>query len=196
MTERWWYTRDGRREGPVPRERLVDLRRAGWLGPSDLVWSEGMADWIPAGSLDWLCGGAVARTVHDLLDAARYPEGHPLHPGAPRARRRSARRLVDWDRVWERTGTRHLVAVTGAFLAALGLVFLCIARSRLAWWLFGGGTALTLAGMHPEVRRGLAWARRHLDRLRAPRGTEPPGSTGTDRREERESGPGRPAERR
>ena len=142
----------------MPRERLVDLMRAGWLSPSDLVWAEGMADWIPAGSLDWLRGGPMTRTVHDLLDAARHPEGHPLRPAARARRPRLWRRIAEWDRIWERARPRHLVAVAGAFLAALGVAFLCIARSPLAWWLSSGGTVLVLAGMHAEVRRFLGWA--------------------------------------
>lgn len=169
MTERWWYTRGGTREGPVPRERLGDLFRAGWLGPSDLVWSEGMAEWVPAGSLDWLGGGAVARSVQVLLDVARHPEGHPLDPAARARKRRLARRIADVDRIWERARPRHLVATAGGLVAALGFAFLCIAGSRLAWGLFLGGTAAALAGMHPEVRHGLVLVQRHLDRLRAER---------------------------
>lgn len=169
MTERWWYTRGGRREGPVPRERLVDLVRAGWLGPSDLVWSEGMADWIPAGSLDWLCGSAVVRSVQVLIDAARHPEAHPLDPAARARKRRLSRRIADFDGIWDRARPRHLVATAGAFLGLLGFAFLCIASSRLAWGLLGGGVTLFLAGMHREVRVLLGHAKRHLDRLRAER---------------------------
>ena len=169
MTERWWYTRDGRREGPVPRERLVDLVRAGWLGPTDMVWSEGMADWIPAGSLEWLCGSAVTRRMHDLLDAALHPEAHPLAPAARARRLGLSRRIADVDRLWERARPRHLVATAGAFLGTLGFAFLSIAPSRLAWGLFGGGAAILLAGMHSEVRVLLGYVKRHLDRLRAER---------------------------
>lgn len=157
MTERWWYTRGGEREGPVPRERLVDLVRAGWLGPRDLVWSEGMPDWVPAGSLDWLCGSRVQRTVTDLLDAARHPERHPL---APVARRRPRRPLVDWDRV----AIRHLVAAAGAITAALGAAFTLIAPSALGFWLLLGGAIAFVAGLHvelgPHVRRLAALAAR------------------------------------
>lgn len=144
MTERWWYTRGGQREGPVPRERLLDLVRAGWLGPRDLVWSEGMADWVPAGSLDWLFGGGVQRTVNDLLDAARHPRRHPLDPAVPRPPRRP---LVDWDAV----EPRHLAAVAGAVAAALGIAFTLIAPSALGWWLVCGGTVGFVAGLHVEL---------------------------------------------
>ena len=54
MTEHhWFYVREGRREGPVRRARLLELVRGGWLAPEDLVWTEGMPEWVPAGTVDW-----------------------------------------------------------------------------------------------------------------------------------------------
>lgn len=137
----WFYVREGRREGPVRRARLLELVRGGWLAPDDLVWTEGMPEWVPAGTVDWLFGGRVARAVHGMLDAATHAP--PRRPAA--VRRRAV--LVDWDRV----EIRHLVAVAGGLLAALGAAFLLIASSPLAWWLLGGGTVLLAAGLHVEL---------------------------------------------
>lgn len=132
VTERWYYARDQRRQGPVPRERLIDLFRNGWLSPDDLVWSEGMADWMPARSFDWLCGATLTRTLRDLVKATLHPgrrrpppAGHPLP--APQAIG-DPPPLVDWDRL----EARHLVATAGAFLTALGIAFAVIARTRFA----------------------------------------------------------------
>ena len=123
VTERWYYARDGRRQGPVPRERLADLARGGWLSPDDLVWSTGSPEWLPARSLDWLWGGTITRTVSDLVDAALHPEKssrgpapHPLSERPP---------LIDWEHL----APRHLLATVGAFLAALGIAFTAIAPS-------------------------------------------------------------------
>jgi hypothetical protein len=44
----WFYTRSGERQGPVPIETLRTLREQGQLQGSDLVWREGMAQWVPA----------------------------------------------------------------------------------------------------------------------------------------------------
>lgn len=137
----WFYVREGRREGPVRRARLLELVRGGWLGPEDLVWTEGMPEWVPAGTVDWLFGGRMARVVHGMFDAATHAP--PRRPAA--TRRRGA--LVDWDRV----EPRQLVAVAGGLLAALGAAFLLIASSRLAWWLLAGGAALVAAGLHVEL---------------------------------------------
>lgn len=137
----WFYVREGRREGPVRRARLLELVRGGWLGPEDLVWTEGMPEWMPAGTVDWLFGGRMARVVHGMLDAATHTP--PRRPAA--ARRRAV--LVDWDRV----EPRQLVAVAGGLLAALGAAFLLIASSPLAWWLLWGGAALVAGGLHVEL---------------------------------------------
>ena len=140
MTQRWYYARDGQRQGPVPRERLVDLVRDGWLSADDLVWSEGMPEWRPARSFDWLCGGPITRTVQDLVKATLHPGArpdppvaHPLNiPHQPRQRSD----LVDWDRL----EASHLLAAAGAFLATLGIAFTVIARTRFA-------LAVTLVGL-------------------------------------------------
>lgn len=179
MTEHhWFYVREGRREGPVRRARLLELVRGGWLAPEDLVWTEGMPEWVPAGTVDWLFGGRVARVVHGVLDAATHAP--PRRP--PAARRRAA--LVDWDRV----EPRHLVAVAGGLLAALGAAFLLIASSPLAWWLLGGGTVLLAAGLHVEL---VPW----IVRLAAAIGRRPAAAPDADgrvrrRRRTRERGEG------
>ena len=143
MTEHhWFYVREGRREGPVRRARLLELVRGGWLAPDDLVWTEGMPEWVPAGTVDWLFGGRVARAVHGMLDAATHAP-----PRRPATARRRPAPLVDWENV----EARHVVAVAGGLLAALGAAFLLIASSPLAWWLLVGGAVLLAVGLHVEL---------------------------------------------
>lgn len=43
----WFYVRQGERGGPVAADVLLALRRSGGIEGSDLVWREGLADWIP-----------------------------------------------------------------------------------------------------------------------------------------------------
>ncbi len=52
----WFYEVAGTPRGPVPRSRLVDLLRSGEVSPESLVWSEGMADWLPASQVAGLEG--------------------------------------------------------------------------------------------------------------------------------------------
>lgn len=46
----WYYTHAGKKRGPVT---FTDLKR--FVTTSDLVWTEGMADWEPANTIEGLC---------------------------------------------------------------------------------------------------------------------------------------------
>jgi uncharacterized membrane protein YhaH (DUF805 family) len=98
--EAWFYTHEGERLGPVS---LADLRIKaveGTLHPRlDMVWTQGMAEWKPAGEIDGLF---ERRTVVEELAAAPAapdPYAAPAHAeaaemlategGWPGARRRS-----------------------------------------------------------------------------------------------------------
>jgi hypothetical protein len=50
----WYLGRDGRQEGPISDEELRTLVRNGSLRRADLVWRDGMADWLPAGQIPGL----------------------------------------------------------------------------------------------------------------------------------------------
>ncbi len=54
----WYYLRGGQQVGPVPVEQVKIALRNGTIGPSDLVWRKGLVDWVPAGNLPELAGGA------------------------------------------------------------------------------------------------------------------------------------------
>lgn len=48
MADLWHYTHEGKPLGPVPVAELRKLATSGLLKPTDLVWREGMADWVRA----------------------------------------------------------------------------------------------------------------------------------------------------
>jgi hypothetical protein len=60
--DRWHVGRGGQKFGPYPWAQLVEMARAGQLATSDLLWQEGTASWVPAGSfadrLPFAAGGA------------------------------------------------------------------------------------------------------------------------------------------
>lgn len=60
----WYYSKDGLQMGPVSLEELSVKAKGGEILPSDLVWREGMADWL-----------ALAR-VPELMDV-KCPVGNP-----------------------------------------------------------------------------------------------------------------------
>ncbi len=66
----WYYHRDGARMGPVSWQDLVVTARAGGLGPGDLVWTEGMAQW------------QAAATIPGLLPV-QAPAAPPMPPVPP-----------------------------------------------------------------------------------------------------------------
>ena len=50
----WYYAINGQRQGPVPFDHLRHLAATRQLSATDLVWSEGMADWQPAHTITGL----------------------------------------------------------------------------------------------------------------------------------------------
>jgi GYF domain 2/Bacterial protein of unknown function (DUF898) len=53
-TQEWYFMRGDQQGGPVPAARLKELATAGRLQPDDLVWKEGMAEWVPARTIKGL----------------------------------------------------------------------------------------------------------------------------------------------
>ena len=51
---KWHCHIDGKQYGPVENEQLAGWIREGRVQGSDLVWQEGMADWMPASSVEAL----------------------------------------------------------------------------------------------------------------------------------------------
>jgi hypothetical protein len=46
--QRWWYNKNGSEAGPVDQATLQQLLSSGNLSPDDLVWTDGMTQWVPA----------------------------------------------------------------------------------------------------------------------------------------------------
>ncbi|MEO6326592.1 MAG: PrsW family glutamic-type intramembrane protease [Thermoanaerobaculia bacterium] len=52
MPEQWFYVNGEATEGPLDREALVQLTRIGTVRRDTLVWRDGLAEWVAAGTLD------------------------------------------------------------------------------------------------------------------------------------------------
>ncbi len=74
----WYYAKDGQQNGPVPLEDLVRLVGTGTVAPTDLVWREGMKDWLPAAQVNELAPPPPAspEVAHPAIPA----ESQPLNP--------------------------------------------------------------------------------------------------------------------
>ena len=61
----WFLAVDGEKLGPVSRAEMEELVRLGGLDPrADMVWSEGMERWLPAGEIE----GLFERRVPDEVE--------------------------------------------------------------------------------------------------------------------------------
>ncbi|MGO8691748.1 MAG: DUF4339 domain-containing protein [Thermoguttaceae bacterium] len=79
-----WYYADGDiQRGPVSREKLLQLITAGQVGAADLVWTDTMGDWAPAGQVPGLipAGAAAARRGYEEAPV-RKSGWEALSPGA------------------------------------------------------------------------------------------------------------------
>jgi hypothetical protein len=50
MASDWFYTQNGEKHGPVSSAELRQLATSGQLLPTDLIWKEGMPNWVKASS--------------------------------------------------------------------------------------------------------------------------------------------------
>ena len=65
LTPAWHFAKDGVAHGPVSRRTLKHLADCLVLSPNDLVWTEEMSDWVPAGVVE----GLFARKDDDYIAA-------------------------------------------------------------------------------------------------------------------------------
>jgi hypothetical protein len=127
MAEQWYYTRQGQRFGPLSTEQMRQLAVAGQLQQSDLVWTEGMAEWTAAGRFPQLFTPAAA--------AAGAPPagGVPAAPGVPAPAADGGGLFDSLDLSFSRFVTTSIVrwlwilylilAPLGFFLSVLGALF-------------------------------------------------------------------------
>lgn len=88
----WFFARDNKQQGPVSAVELRQLAQTGQLRQEDLVWREGMTDWLPAGKVKGLfeeeaksspkpgsLAGAGATFEASAAAFERSREGSPRH---------------------------------------------------------------------------------------------------------------------
>ena len=59
MPSQWYVSINGESQGPFAEAQLRELVSTGRLGPSDLVWRDGMAEWVGAGKIKGLFPGGA-----------------------------------------------------------------------------------------------------------------------------------------
>src|SRR5947208_1159100 len=88
MTTEWFYTTNKQQMGPVSWTELRELAEVGILKPHDMVWSDGMDEWVKAINQQGLfadgdAGGAVSAGKSSKKSS--YSEAKP--PPGRRTRR-------------------------------------------------------------------------------------------------------------
>lgn len=68
MSATWYYSVNGQQAGPVTQPELQQLIAQGMVKPQDLVWNQGMPNWIPA------------MQIPGLVPAGPQPGGYPGQP--------------------------------------------------------------------------------------------------------------------
>jgi len=119
----WFYTREGARIGPVTMTELRAIAREGGLNPRlDMVWSQGMAEWKPAGKIENL----FERWSQPATPEPLAPPADPYTPPKEESVAEKMSRVGEWPG----SRRRSYLAMTILFPFAWNLVF-----SRLAEFL-------------------------------------------------------------
>jgi len=79
----WYYSKNGSQLGPVSTEDLKAKLGTGEVTTTDLVWKEGMADWLPAHQVGELTAVAVIPTPDGGTDAGQAPVSPYTPPSSP-----------------------------------------------------------------------------------------------------------------
>jgi cobalamin biosynthesis Mg chelatase CobN len=88
VTTEWYYTTNKQQMGPVTWNELCELAEVGILKPHDMVWTDGMDEWVKAIS------------QRELFTAGDSEAGAPMQKASyadakPRPGRRTKRRVDD-----------------------------------------------------------------------------------------------------
>lgn len=81
----WYYTKMGLQQGPVPEDELRQKIRRGEIGESNLLWREGMGDWLPFDKIPELSGGASEVTGGQGVPPLPLPPSGGLRNSVPMA---------------------------------------------------------------------------------------------------------------
>ena len=95
MDEAWYVAISGKRQGPLSGKQIRQMAANGALGPADLLWKEGMAQWVRCDSVKGLFPPAAGGVGPGRI-AATPPRvgGGPARAAGPPPRRAAAPPVV------------------------------------------------------------------------------------------------------
>ncbi len=175
MSATWYYAKNKERFGPFSLAELRSLVAQGKLRPADLVWTDQLPAWTPAGKVRELFPLRVVDSVPGIkapaerIDKAAAPtkKPTPASPPVPVSTPRPVAAATPSPTPESRSDSgfdcddlrpRHWIAGGGGFLAALGIAFTAIERSPVALAFTLGGLTLVALGLSGEIVRLLTQA--------------------------------------
>jgi hypothetical protein len=132
MTKQWFCTHDGQRFGPFSDQQLQQLVATRRILPTDMLWKEGMTEWVPAYSVPGLF--ATDRPAPSRrAEAATRPGPIDVRPVLPRNTTNCVNRaeavrdqLYDYFvAACKRTGAEGLVVKSHPYVMPVSLSFEC-----------------------------------------------------------------------
>lgn len=121
----WYYAKDGEQHGPVTLKNLRVLASQGIVDASDLVWTDGMSEWLPA----------IQTPLAASLEQRRGQEGAHLFSA-------DLRRTLSESRSWV-VFIATFLFVIAALLVLLGSASIVVgARDKNVAAVAGGGFSL------------------------------------------------------
>lgn len=76
----WWYARGQNKFGPHTSSELKALAASGQIVASDMIWKEGLANWLPASSVKGLIPGSLSATAPPPLPAVNVAQPGTVPP--------------------------------------------------------------------------------------------------------------------
>lgn len=80
----WYVSVEGQQHGPYSGEQLVSFTQSGNITRESMVWTDGMAEWLPAARIEGLFAAAAPAPAPVLVRPATAGTGF-MHPGQPTA---------------------------------------------------------------------------------------------------------------
>jgi hypothetical protein len=78
----WYYSKGGQQSGPVSEDQMRQMVASGQVGGPDLIWRDGMANWLPVSQVpEFGGGGAPAAAAAPAYGAPQPQYGQPAPVG-------------------------------------------------------------------------------------------------------------------
>jgi hypothetical protein len=143
MSADWFLARGGQqRVGPLTAQQLKQMAAAGQVTGNDLVWKEGMAQWVPASQVKGLVGGSTGSQAWQSEAVAPAPAPAPAVEAAPMIFEEPAGAVVSrggGEPAYYLNLERYSKPYLWVGLAAAGLIFLYGAYSTLSLFSMASG---------------------------------------------------------